>query len=62
LFDGVALQAKDINAVAMDALSDDYSPQKWTADATALWINGASIWFNALFGVPVTDDDDDDNP
>jgi hypothetical protein len=59
LLAGLKQHAADINGVVMDALSDDYSPQKWLKDMTALWINGSAIWPNALLGTAVVDPEED---
>jgi len=47
---GLKHQVNDATEIGKDALSGNYSPQRWFADVAALWINGAAL-VGELYGV-----------
>jgi hypothetical protein len=47
---GLKHQVDDATEIGKDALNGDYSPQRWFADVTALWINGAAL-VGELYGI-----------
>jgi hypothetical protein len=47
---GLKHQVNDATEIGKDALSGNYSPERWFADVTALWVNGAAL-LGELYGV-----------